>query len=471
MPLVTATPGAGRSTVSAGALAAARAGLLLITLAAFAIRAYPILNTPEAYRNGLGPFGDSFVYHTFAFNLLKGHGYTATAGPDTFGTHPPASTPIAFVPGIFRPPAYPFFLAGIYRLSADPNTVIPAQAWRIIWDRVRLVQAGLDSTVCLLVFGLVCAASPGARRPALLAAALYAVCPYPIYYTRALLSECLTTWSVAAFLLCAARAIRGPTGPWFALAGAALGLAALSRPEYALFGGVFGLVLLWRSRSAMAQALRRLLPLLCGAGFVIAPWTARNARVFRAPILISSGGWGGNLYFGAVLTRENWQWWWSERYPDSLFMDAQERDRFLAFRQQYLTTLIDGTLEQIRARDRAFFGLTLDRLRRRPLAVVKNWLAKIPRLWYLRPIRFYRDPEAGPWIALGYLLLAGWGWGRAAPEQRRVMMPVGLLALYLTIVLLPLHVESRYSVPAMPGLAGLAGLGVARLLLPRRLSG
>lgn len=465
---MTAAPGSGRPIVSPGALVMARAAALLIALAAFAVRASPILGVPEAQRNGLGSFGDSFVYHTLAFNLLEGRGYSATAGPDTFGAQPPAPAPIAYVPGIFRPPAYPLFLALIYRLCADPGPFIPAQTWRIVWDRVRLIQALLDATVCLLVFGLARAIIPSSPWPALIAAALYAVCPYPIYYTRALLSESLTTWCVAAFLWCAARAIRRARPQDFLLTGIALGLAALSRPEYALFGGLFGLALVWRGRRALGRALRQLVPFVCGAGLVIAPWTIRNLLVFRRPILISSGGWGGNLYFGAVLTRDTWRWWWSERYPDRLFLDAQERDQFLVFQQRYLRTLIDGTLEEIHARDRAFFGLTLQRLRRQPLTVVKHWLVKIPRLWYVGAIPFYRDREASGWWFLGYLALALWAWWAAGPESRAAMAPVLWLVLYLTAVFIPLHVESRYSVPAMPGLVSLAGLGLGRLVLPRR---
>ena len=445
-----------------------RFGLALIVLGAFAIRASPVLRFPEPQRGGLGPFGDSFVYHTLAFNVYKGHGYSGTQGADTFGAEAQPA-PRSYTPGIFRPPAYPLFLALIYRLCTDPRALVPITTWQRVWDRVRLIQCALDATVCLLVFCLVRTIFPSSCWLPLLAAALYAGSVYNIYYTRALLSECLTTWCVAAFLLCAARAIRRMTQPRLALAGASLGLAALSRPEYALFAGVFALTLAWRSRDSRAHAMRTLLPFALGAGLVIAPWTVRNLLVFHRPILISSGGWGGNLYFGAVLTRDNWQWWWSERYPDALFMDQQERDQFLTFRQRYLRTLIDGTLEEIQARDRAFFGLTLQRLQRQPLAVLKHWLVKIPRLWYLRSIPFYRDPEAGGWCMAGYLGLALWALWASGKDARTLMMPVALLVGYLTLVFIPLHVESRYSVPAIPGIIGLAGIGLGRLLLPKRL--
>ena len=42
------------------------------------IRLHPIVSNPEEYRRGLGPFGDTQLYHRIAYNLYQGHGFSGT---------------------------------------------------------------------------------------------------------------------------------------------------------------------------------------------------------------------------------------------------------------------------------------------------------------------------------------------------------------------------------------------------------
>jgi hypothetical protein len=48
---------------------------------------------------------------------------------------------------------------------------------------------------------------------------------------------------------------------------------------------------------------------------------------------------------------------------------------------------------------------------------------------------------------------------------RVIAAPIVLLFGYLNVVFLPLHVEPRFGVALMPGIAALAGVGLARAAL------
>lgn len=436
-----------------------RVGAAGVFLLALVVRLYPAIRFPEPYRHGRGPFGDTLVYHTIAFNLYKGHGYSATPGRDTFGDDLQDRS-IEYRPAIFRAPAYPLFLSIIYRIWGNPSETLTRDAWRAIWQKVRLIQCVLDACVCLLVLVVVRTVSSTPAWMSLIAAALYAVCPYPIYYTRALLTETLTTFLMAVFLLISLLALKHRRLWRLGLAGVAFGGVTLSRPEYLLFAPVVALSLMFLNRRDPRTGIAQSVAYALGAVLVISPWTIRNSLVFKKPILISAGGWGGNLYFGAVLTRENWSWWWRQQYPDHLFLDEEERRLFLDYNTRYLTTLIDGTLEEINERDKAFFQLTVRRLQKAPLLTVKRWIVKIPRLWYLDSIPFYRDREASGAFVLLSLIVAAFAFVSAPPATRAPMALVWLLMIYLTVLLIPFHVESRYSVPLMPGLISLAALGL-----------
>ena len=80
---------------------------------------------------------------------------------------------------------------------------------------------------------------PAARAPALLAALLFALCPYTIFYTRAVLKDSLTanllTWALLATVL----ALKTQRHRWYAAAGIGLGLTALCMRQFLLFPPLF----------------------------------------------------------------------------------------------------------------------------------------------------------------------------------------------------------------------------------------
>lgn len=192
-----------------------------------------------------------------------------------------------------RTPGYPLFLAACRAVLGDD----PLGA--------RLVQAVLGAACVWLAYRLTLATlGSDRRREALIAAAIAAVHPYFVVMSALLLSEALFVplllvylWAMAALWDC--EDVRGAIAPALA-AGLAAGAAVLVRPSCLLFfpaaTAAWGF-----HRLATRRALRPAIvgSLVTAAAFaaVMAPWWARNARVYGA--FVPTALWmGASLYDG-----------------------------------------------------------------------------------------------------------------------------------------------------------------------------
>jgi hypothetical protein len=181
-------------------------GLTLIIIFALAIRLFPVLNSPEKLRGGLGPFGDSFLYSLLASNLSEAKGFVTDKGKAAFT----------------RGPGYPLFMSIIYKFFGRSG-----DTFAVSWDKVRIAQCILDTACCLLVFCIVWLIYPECIVFALVSAALYSLSFYNIYYTRVLLSETLTTFLVTLFILMAILSLIRKQIRWFFYSGVSLGFIVL----------------------------------------------------------------------------------------------------------------------------------------------------------------------------------------------------------------------------------------------------
>jgi dolichyl-phosphate-mannose-protein mannosyltransferase len=193
---------------------------------------------------------------------------------------------------VFYPPVYPYLVGALFRLFRSMGAVL--------WVQVVL------GALLVPVVGRAAARAFGPRA-SVLAAAFTAFYPELVWYPAHF-------WSETVFLLLLWAAIEralaaDATASWrtAAAAGVLFGLATLTR-ELALY--LVPLVLLWMVRpwavGATSGGTRIVLSRnrLVGAGalllatvFTIAPWTLRNAIVFRAFVPVSTMG-GLNLWQG-----------------------------------------------------------------------------------------------------------------------------------------------------------------------------
>lgn len=208
--------------------------------------------------------------------------------PCVAADHAPGAELVAR-PTAYRPPAYPYVLAGVQIVGGWLGLEAVSAA--------RLAQALLGALLAGLV-GLLGARIWG-RRVGLIALALAAVDLPLILVSGTLISETLFVVLVLGSLCAALEHRRRASGSgrrWLALAGALAGLAALTRTN--------GLVLLlpvvllaWPPGGEAGGARRR--PRLASAAvvlacalLVVAPWTVRNAVLLGhfVPVSTETGG-------------------------------------------------------------------------------------------------------------------------------------------------------------------------------------
>jgi 4-amino-4-deoxy-L-arabinose transferase-like glycosyltransferase len=251
----------------------ARRWILIAAAAGFMFRAaFGLL-----YWTGKPLTHDEREYLALARSVTEGRGFTYDAG-DYSGTGQQFG----------RAPAYPAFLAliGAGRTAYGST---PA--------RVKLAQALLGAIMVWLI-GVIAMQAAGPRA-GVLAAGVAAIYPPLVWIPAYVFSE--TLYSLIAFgaahLLQLAVADTDTPARQRSLilalaSGALVGVGILTRPVLLFFVPLATLWLIGRRRVSLAVAL------LAMTLAVVAPWTARNARVYGRFVLVASEGgvtfWTGN---------------------------------------------------------------------------------------------------------------------------------------------------------------------------------
>ena len=246
---------------------------LLLTVAAFLVRAVYLL-----LELGCEPTGDEPSWIAIGIHELG---------------HPRRGLDPLRVRFVFYPPLYPYFIAVLYRGFGT----LAAVQW---------AQAAVGSLLVPAV-GRVGSAAFG-RRAGLLAGGLVAIYPDLVWFSVRFWSETLFIvflwWAIERTL----KADASRSVPVSAAAGLLFGLAALTR-ELALY--LAPIAALWLLRPASRwrpspPSLWRAAALTLGLVVCVAPWTLRNALVFKAFIPVSTMG-GLNLWQGNTLTLNHLQ--------------------------------------------------------------------------------------------------------------------------------------------------------------------
>ncbi|MCW3045851.1 MAG: phospholipid carrier-dependent glycosyltransferase [Solirubrobacterales bacterium] len=239
------------------------AGVLLLLVAALVIRLALVSATP-----GYVVTGDARDYDVHARSIAAGHGFSRTLA---YGR-----------PTAFRPPGYPYFLAGVYLLAG----VDRADATRRV-HAARVAQA-IVGTVIVALVGLL-AAQLGGAALGLVALGLAAVYVPLITVGGSVMSEPLFAVFMLGALAAAMQHRRSRHRYRYAvLAGVLGGLAILTRAN--------ALVLLlplaiaaWDARPRLSRAALGPPAVLCVVALlVVTPWTVRNAREFHTFVPVST---------------------------------------------------------------------------------------------------------------------------------------------------------------------------------------
>ena len=226
--------------------------LLGILFLAIAFRAYGVWSHPAV------PVGDAEDYHQLATRLVEGRGYVNAAGQPT----------------AWRPPAYPVFLAGVYKIAG------------VSVQRATMVQVILGGLTALMLTALGAMILGWPR--ALIAGVIAAVYPAFFWLPRLLLSENLSLLLLLLSLGAIILYLRSSRMVWIVIFGILCALNTLVRGANLFLPIVVAcglLILHWRSWRRLVAPL-----LAMTVAFIVTllPWTIRNYRVFHQAIPIAT---------------------------------------------------------------------------------------------------------------------------------------------------------------------------------------
>lgn len=393
-------------------------------------------------RGELCLFDDTRIYWHLAGTILRGEPYVVFQGDEPHYA--------------LRAPGYPLFLAACRAVFGDSTLA------------VRLVQAALGAGGVWLLWRLMRrldAPRAGASHPAgvatspeapgawrsvpLLAALVAALEPYSVATSALILSEAPFVPLMLAMLWGLATLWPVPHGSsrrrptLVALAtGLAAGAGVLVRPSWALFVPLVPAA--WvatAGRERRPGALWAAALVALGLVVAMAPWWARNARVFGR--FVPTALWlGASLYDGLR--------------PDA---DGSSDMRFLE----------DPAVARLGeiAQDAALRDAALDFARAHPARVAELAAVKAARYWSPWPnaAEFSR-----PWLDIAsaaftipLLLLTALGAWTLRGDARALALLAGPL-LYFAALHLVFVSSIRYRIPAAVPAFGLAAAGLARIL-------
>jgi 4-amino-4-deoxy-L-arabinose transferase-like glycosyltransferase len=211
------------------------------------------------------PWSDAWEYNRYAWNLSQGNGFRG---------HEPGQA--GEVLSAYLPPGAPALFATLYFVFGRNYAVL------------RVVQCLLGAGTAILLFYI--AWQLFGSQVAWVAGVAFALYPASLFYSHALLTESLYTFSLLLFvMLCVRHLAPVPTWKGVVLTGIVLGLTALIRPTILSFLLFFAIWCLLACRT-MKTRLQALVVVLI-AGAVILPWSLRNYRLYDRFVLITPTAW------------------------------------------------------------------------------------------------------------------------------------------------------------------------------------
>lgn len=218
-------------------------------------------------QSGFEPVSDARTFDEHAVSLSHDAQFPASQYPRGGG------------PTAFRPPAYPYLLAGAYELTGTADDRSRYTVGRVLGALLGVATVALIGVLGVMLWG---------KLPALCAMGIAAVYPTVVAVSDSMLSEALFTPVVLASVACVVALRRSPhVLRWALAAGLLAGIAALTRTNGAVLLPPL-LVGIWaldrRPRLVATTGL------LAGFALVVTPWLARNAETLGTPVLSTQTG-------------------------------------------------------------------------------------------------------------------------------------------------------------------------------------
>ena len=251
--------------------------LIVVCLVAFILRFAFVYAAREAQLTY-----DELQYDDIAKHLVDGKGYSwytdVPFGYETIENANPGG-----IQTTFRPPLYPWFIAGIYTLFGKGNFLA-----------VRIAQAVLGALIPLIAYFIALRCTT--RNAARLAAIVTALYPANIAYCLAFLIENLFPPLAGVAFLCLLKLNERPRWLWHTLAGFFLGLSILARPSLTYF---IPLLFFWFyfPKRDLKATVKSYAPIVAIIIVMVTPWVVRNYVVAEQFVYLDTRT-GYNLYMG-----------------------------------------------------------------------------------------------------------------------------------------------------------------------------
>lgn len=208
---------------------------------------------------------DPYYYSLIARHLIEGRGYLEIASR------------------AYRPPAYPWLLAGIYSVAGV----------NLLAARIALAVFGALSAVCATLW----VRELSTRRIGYFVGLAVAIYPQLVRYPQTLYSEPFYLFLLFAGMALLMTALRRSSMVLGALTGVTFGLAALTREVTLVMPAIIGLWLLLSRKKFSGSVAKVWLAMAAAAIFTVVPWTVRNYLVLHSFVPITTNS-GINFYIG-----------------------------------------------------------------------------------------------------------------------------------------------------------------------------
>ena len=257
---------------------------------AFVVRVIYVLSTP-----GFAPQHDAHHYDLDAIYIANTDHYPPIFAPD--GTS---------MANAYRPPAYSFMLAGIYKLNYVLSDLGLSR-----WTAARLAQAVLGA-LAVAALALI-ARRLFDRRVSVVTAVLAAVFPSMVFVSESMYSESLFV-PLVIFATAGVVEFRTRRQTWILIgAGVVTGIAALTRENGVLLLLPFCIALRPRGKWSLKTMTPAIILVACTL-LVVVPWTVRNAFTLHTfvPVSTSTGNTLAGTYNDVSRTAKHYPAAWRE---------------------------------------------------------------------------------------------------------------------------------------------------------------
>ena len=354
---------------------------------------------------------DAPRYAAVAHNLITGRGYS-----------------YADKPTAYRAPLYTLLIAGVMRIAPDSWPLL----LRTLQFFASILTAGICGVLARRLFG-----DAAGQIAFLLALAM----PTLLFFSSAIVTECLAALLSIAFFLYLEKCLRGSRLLDYALLGLFAGLGALERFNFAALALIgCGLVLL-------AQGWKKSLIVGAACLVILSPWLIRNAIAFGGlhAVLSTNNGptavqgvlepWG-RAQPGETLYIQRIAGWDVGDIETNTPARPEFRDELALNKQAWETTSrlwreYEWKLIPIAASKLGAFWLSLDQVLQTEMLPMRN------RLLRWAGVGFY-------WAILACAGISLW---RLRAHEPRFAYALLFVVLAITVIHLPVYMNTRLRVP------------------------